>query len=269
MAISILAILVIFGAYLFATRCRSRNPGWKNLQGWNYAHRGLYGVGVPENSLKAFRRARDAGYGVELDVHLLSDGNLAVIHDATLSRVAGVNVTVEDLTENDLSSYYLEGTLETIPEFGQVLQLIGGKVPIIVELKVQRDNYAELCKRVCSLLDSYNGPFCMESFDPRCVRWLRKNRPDIIRGQLAENYFRSKNCPLPWHMKLALSYQLLNWLTLPDFVAYRFSDRRNFSNFLCRKVWRGQGVSWTLTTRREYNAAVKECWIPIFEKFQP
>ena len=266
----ILVILVVFAAaYILSTACRSGHPKWEVLLGWAYAHRGLHSNGVPENSMKAFRRAKEAGYGVELDVHLLSDGSLAVIHDFTLTRVAGVDVTVEDLKREELDSYYLEGTLETIPTLEQVLQLFDGKAPIIVELKIHQNNYAELCKRTCDLLDTYNGPYCIESFDPRCIRWLRKNRPDIIRGQLAENYFKSKNCTLPWYMKLALSHHMLNWLTLPDFVAYRYADRKNLGNFLCRKLWKAKAVSWTLVSKREYNTATKENWIPIFEGFQP
>lgn len=266
----LLIILIIFAAaYILATACRSGHSKWEALDGWSFAHRGLHGNGVPENSMKAFRKAKEAGYGIELDVHLLSDGTLAVIHDSLLTRVAGENVAIEDLKREDLDTYYLEETLETIPAFDRVLQLIDGKVPLIVELKVQRDNYAELCRRACSLLDTYNGAYCIESFDPRCIRWLRKNRPDIIRGQLANNYFRTKNSLLPWYMKLALSYHLLNWLTFPDFVAHRYADRKNFSNFLCRKLWKAKGISWTLKNQRDYNTATKENWIPIFEGFLP
>ena len=84
--------------YLFLIRGRSGHPGLQALQGWNYAHRGLHGNGVPENSMLAFRKALEHGYGIELDIHLMKDGNLAVIHDTSLLRTAGVDVNITDLT---------------------------------------------------------------------------------------------------------------------------------------------------------------------------
>jgi glycerophosphoryl diester phosphodiesterase len=82
----------------------------------------------------------------------------------------------------------LENTDQTIPEFTQVLELFAGKAPLIVELKAANNNHAALCEAACKLLDQYEGPFCVESFDPRCVLWLKKHRPDIIRGQLVEDF---------------------------------------------------------------------------------
>ena len=162
----------------------------QKLRGWKYAHRGLHGESCPENSLAAFRKARDHGYGVELDVHLLADGNLAVIHDSQLKRMTNLDGKVEDLTTAQLKDCRLGGTEETIPTFQQVLDLYAGRAPLIVELKVSGNNYAKLCSTACRMLDHYKGVYCMESFDPRCVFWLKKNRPDVIRGQLTENYFK-------------------------------------------------------------------------------
>ena len=234
-----------------------------------YAHRGLHGNGAPENSMEAFRRARDAGFGSELDIHLLADGSLAVIHDHKLDRTTGVTGVIEDLTAEELKNYKLQGTDETIPLFSDVLKLYSGAAPLIVELKATTKNVAMLCKTACKALDEYNGIYCVESFDPRCVHWLRKNRPDIIRGQLTENYFASQMSKLPWILKFVLRHQMLNFLTRPDFIAYRYSDRKTISNILCRKLWGAQGVTWTLTSKEQYDTAVAEQWIPIFEGFLP
>lgn len=265
----IIVVLALCALYIFSARCRTGHPDWKKLQGWSYAHRGLHGDGIPENSMKAFRRAKEAGYGIELDIHLLADGNLAVIHDASLKRTAGADVQIEDLTTEQLSRYYLEGTFETIPEFKQVLALFDGEAPLIVELKAVGNNHAALCETACRMLDDYNGPFCLESFDPRCIRWLKNNRPNLIRGQLAENYYRTENAMLPWSLKFLLSFQLMSFLTVPDFIAYRFRDRKTLSNWICRKLWRAQGVTWTIKSREDYDVAIKEGWIPIFEGFRP
>lgn len=255
--------------YVLMLRCRKGHPGLKALQGWSYAHRGLHDKARPENSMSAFQAALDHGYGIELDIHLLQDGSLAVIHDSTLKRTTGAEGVVEDLTEAQLSQYSLEGTSDTIPTFRQVLALFAGKAPLIVELKSYKGNHAALCEAACKLLEDYPGAYCLESFDPRCIRWLRKHRPQLIRGQLARNFFKAKSGKLPAIVKFVMSNQLLNWLTVPDFVAYRFSDRKRLSIFLVRKVWGVQGVTWTLTEPQQQEAAVREGWLPIFENYEP
>lgn len=262
-------LFVIFLSYLFLIRCRGKHPQMEKLCGWSYAHRGLHGNGVPENSMMAFRLAKDAGYGIEFDVHLLRDGGLAVIHDASLKRTAGADILIEDLTEVQLTEYNLEGTSETIPTFSQVLELYAGAAPLIIELKVERGNASNLCEHVCNALDGYEGIYCIESFDPRCISWLKKNRPEIVRGQLAENFFANPKSKLPWYLKLVLSFHLLNFGTNPDFIAYKFQDRKNPGNFLCRKLWGAQGVTWTIKTKKDHDIAVAEGWIPIFENFIP
>lgn len=265
----ILAILIILIViFLFLTKGRTGHKDLPALKQWNYAHRGLHGEGIPENSLAAFKAAKAAGYGIELDVHLLKDGKLAVIHDFSLKRTAGADVLVEELTVTELDTYCLEGTQEKIPLFSEVLELIQGKVPLIVELKSQTDNYGILCETVCRLLDSYQGLYCIESFDPRCVAWLRKHRKDVVRGQLTQNFFRTDS-RLPWIVKIAMQHQILNVFSRPDFVAYRFEDRKNLSNLLCRSVWGVQGVTWTIRSQKDLDTAVHENWIPIFENFKP
>ena len=261
-------LLVLVVLYLLSLRGRSGHPGLAQLRKWSYAHRGLHDADKPENSMAAFRAALDHGFGIELDIHLMRDGNLAVIHDSSLKRTAGADVNIEDLTKEDLKNYCLQGTQEQIPLFSDVLELFDGKAPLIVELKCV-DNVDALCRAACEMLDRYNGPFCVESFDPRCVLWLKKHRPNIIRGQLAENWLKVKNSPMPWLLRLIMTCHLGNFLLHPDFIAYKFADRNAFGTDLCRKLWKVQGVSWTLKTKEDYDTAVKEDWMPIFEGFLP
>ncbi len=266
--IVIILVIILLGAYLFALHGRRNHKGLGALRGRAYAHRGLHGNGVPENSMAAFRLALQKGYGIELDIHLMKDGRLAVIHDASLKRTTGSDVKIEDLTAEDLKNYRLEGTDEQIPLFAEVLELFSGKAPMIIELKAERNNHAALCAAACEMLKDYDGAYCLESFDPRCIRWLRKNKPDIVRGQLAENYWASK-AKLPWFLKLMLTAHLFNFLLVPDFIAYNFKDRKRLGTVLSRKLWGVQGVTWTIQTQEDFDTTVEDGWIPIFEGFEP
>ena len=268
MIYALIAIVLLFVLYLLALSGRTGHRGLRKLRGWGYAHRGLHGNGVPENSMLAFRKALEGGYGIEFDVHLMKDGNLAIIHDSSLKRAASADVLIEDLTTADLANYRLEGTDEKIPLFSELLDLYAGKAPLIIELKAH-GNHAELSKAVCDAMEGYKGVYCMESFDPRVVQWLRKNRPEIIRGQLAENFLKVKQNPLNIVIKFIMTNHLMNFLTMPDFVAYKFADRNTLGTRICRKFWKLQGVSWTIRSQEDYDTAVKEGWIPIFEYFTP
>ena len=266
--IVLLIVLALAGGYLLAIRGRTGHAGLKELHRWSYAHRGLHGEGVPENSMAAFEAAKNAGYGVELDVHLLADGNLAVIHDSDLQRVTGKTGKIEELTTRQLRDHRLCGTEEIIPEFAHVLELFQGSAPLIVELKTAGNNYAQLTQAVCEMLEQYQGPYCLESFDPRCILWLKKNRPDLIRGQLTEDYFAKGRPKLPFIVRWIMTENLSHFITKPDFVAYRYADRHcTLSNFFCLKQM--SCVSWTVTSQEEYDQAVSEGWIPIFEGFLP
>ena len=261
--------VALAGAYVLSLQGHTNHPGLEALKGWKYAHRGLHNDQRPENSMAAFRAALEQGYGIEFDIHLLKDGNLGVMHDSSLLRTTGCEGRMEDLTTEDLAGYHLGGTEETIPTFRQVLDLFAGKAPLIIELKAVGGNHAELVDAAVQMMDGYEGVWCMESFDPRCVYHLKKHYPDVIRGQLSENYFKSEGTNLPKPLMWVLKNNNLNFLTQPDFIAYKYADRENLSNFLCRKYWGVQGVSWTLKTQEECDTAEAEGWLPIFEDFTP
>ena len=262
-------VLVIAAGSVLAMQGRTGHPKLKEFTRWAYAHRGLHRNGVPENSMEAFRLAKSKGYGAELDVHLMADGNLAVIHDSNLKRTTNREGRIEDLTCEQLGNYHLDGTSQTIPLLRDVLALIDGQVPLIIELKSQVDNYKTLCEKTCQLLDDYTGAYCLESFDPRCIIWLKKHRPDVVRGQLAENYFKTRGCKVPFVLKVILANHLMNFLSKPDFIAYRYSDRGRLVNCICRKLWGLAGVTWTVKSKEIFDVVKEEGWIPIFECFEP
>ena len=262
--------VLVFLLYLLCLRCNKRRD-WSKFQGRRFAHRGFHNKPeIPENSIPAFRRAVQCGFGAELDVHLMKDGHLAVIHDASLKRTAGADVLVEDLTAEELRQYKLEGTEHHIPLLEEVLPIFAGKAPLIVELKAERGNADALAAAACKLLDKYKVDYCVESFDPRCLMWLWQNRPDVLRGQLSENFTRhGDGKDLPGVARWVLSNLLLNCRTRPDFIAYRFEDRSALSLKLCRGLYKVQECSWTIRSQADMEAAEAAGALPIFECFDP
>ena len=268
----LLILLVLAEIFALLTVCRRGHSYWKMLRQYRYAHRGYHGKDLgPENSLKAYREAIRRGFGVELDVHLMKDGHLAVIHDASLRRTAGADVLAEDLTAAELKQYRLDGTEEEIPLLEEVLPLFQESgLPLVVELKAERGNHDALAEAACAVLDEFRVLYCIESFDPRCIRWLKKHRPEIVRGQLSENFLRhGDGGNMPKALLWALGNLLTNCLAKPDFIAYRFSDRNNFCLRWCRWFYKVQEINWTITKKEEMQEAESAGNLVIFQDFDP
>ncbi len=234
-----------------------------------YAHRGLHdaAAGVPENSLPAFRRAAAAGFGAELDVHLTRDGRLAVFHDSRLERICGAAGTLEERTAAELSALRLCGTGERIPMLEEVLPLFAGGLPLLIEMKPRNwRDCAPLAEALARALAEHRGPFCVQSFHPWAMRCFRRQMPGCIRGQLARDFRKDREV----HPAGAflLSHLLLNWLSRPDFIAYRFEDRRTWGLRLCRRLGLRE-FSWTITDAAAMTEAEADGATPIFEGFSP
>ena len=171
-----------------------------------YAHRGLHHKpAIPENSLLAFEKAAEKGFGIELDIHLTKDNKLAVMHDSGLRRVtsvrsdhlayvpenagiecevtAGCTGIIEEMTLAEAKQYPLEESDERIPELREVLELINGRVPMIIELKPHGGNHEELCKRAVEELKDYEGTYCIESFNSFAVLTMKKKYPESEMGR--------------------------------------------------------------------------------------
>lgn len=264
--------LTLAALYPLSLRCRRGHPAWETLSRFRYAHRGLHDseAGIPENSLAAFRRAVDRGFGAELDVHLTADGRLAVIHDGSLLRTAGADVPVGRLTAAELGGYRLEGTDEPIPLLDEVLPLFAGRTPLIVELKVDEGNTDALCAATCALLDQYPAlDYCIESFHPQAVRWLAQHRPDICRGQLSRHFTREDGTGLGPLADFAMTHLLSDFLTVPDFIAYDHSGRTTPSLPLARRLWQVREVSWTVRSPQALAQCEADGRLVIFEGFLP
>ncbi len=255
-------LLVLAALYVFALKGGGRKDAMRPFHEFGYAHRGLHGNGVPENSRKAFTLAASHGFGAELDVHLTADGHLAVVHDNTLMRVAGDDRRVCEMTRDELAAVTLEGTSETVPMLDEILPLFE-KTPLIIELKAERGNHAALCEAVCAMLNGHKGTFVIESFDPRCLLWLKKHRPDILRGQLSQNFFKGND--VAWPLKCVLTSLVLNAVTRPDFVAYNRDHRSDIPFRLYRSLWKGDIAWWTVRGKDAIADAKTDDAMIIFE----
>lgn len=260
------------GVWCLLLHPRRNQPGWEALEGVRFAHRGLHDMerGIPENSMAAFRRAVGHGFGAELDVHLMADGELAVVHDSCLKRVCGMELCIEDLTAADLKNCSLMGTEERIPLFREVLALFEGKTPLIIELKAERGNSAALTDAVMAALEGWNGTYCVESFHPAAVLRLKEKYPHVLRGQLSQNFLRSSevgNLSLP--VRFVLTNLLTTAVTQPDFIAYNWQDRGNVSLRLMKALYGVHEVDWTVRDRKTMEALQEAGVISIFEGFMP
>lgn len=272
---AILIILIVIAAILFIAYPLALRPNTRRREQMQpfekvmIAHRGFFDneTEYPENSLPAFQRAVEAGYGIELDVQLTTDNRLVVFHDETLQRMCGFDKKLTECSYDELKHYRLAKSDEKIPLFDEVLKVIDGKVPLIVEVKSEGD-WKKTTQLMAERMDSYRGCYCMESFHPFAVKWFKDHRPEIIRGQLSTNYFKDK-INRKWYEKFLLSNLMLNFLTKPDFIAYNHLWKKDFSYTLCRKLFKPENVAWTIKNQKELEEAEKTFDVIIFDSFIP
>lgn len=235
---------------------------------WLYAHRGLHDnlSDAPENSMRAFQKAVDSGFGIELDVQLSRDGVPVVFHDYTLERVCGAEGKVCQRTFEELQELALFGTDQKIPRLEDVLNMVDGRVPLIVELKIESADTA-VCPAADKLLSGYGGRYCIESFNPLGVLWYRRHRKNVVRGQLADAFYREGEYSGPLYF--CLQNLLFNWLGKPDFIAYNHKYPGMISRSLCRGLYRGTAAAWTIRNQEELDSAKKHFDLYIFDSFLP
>lgn len=264
--IPFLAIPLIYG-YLIKPN-NKRSSQFKPFMNRPYAHRGYHSKTrmIPENSMRAFKRAVKHDLGIELDVQITSDGKCVIMHDYNLNRASGYPHDVDETNSKIIKGLTLFGTQDTIPTLQEVLDAVRGKVPLIVEIKQKGSNCA-VCAQCAKLLDLYPGAFMVESFNPIAVNWFKKNRPHYLRGQLGMNLKNDKNIPLL--LKKPLEYLCFNALSKPDFIAYDIKNRQNISFKIIHKIYHSNTVLWTVRQKDSYDELKDEYDILIFERFNP
>ena len=232
-----------------------------------YAHRGLWGGELPENSLAAFRAAADAGFAIELDIQLSKDGEVMVFHDYTLTRMCGVDAHVKDMTAAELGACRLGGSEQKIPTFREVLDTVDGRVPLLVELKGE-DFSTDLVPAALAILKDYKGAWCMESFNPLLLRAVKKCAPHAVRGLLVTDLIRDKKEGSKAR-NFALSAMLLNFLCRPNFIAWNENYPHSVSRFVAIRLMGAASMCYTTRDEKKYQSHIKKGTYPIFEGFVP
>lgn len=212
-------------------------PGW--LTEWEYAHRGLHRAGVPENSLAAAEGAIARGMGIECDIQLSADGVPMVFHDWELSRLAGEEGLVASRTADELEALRLLGTDQRPVRLAQFLDVVAGRVPLLIEIKsLPGFNIAAACLAVSEVLADYPGQIAVMSFDPRMGGWFFKHRSAIVRGLVGTDTYDGGFLSA-WRAPGALDQ------AHPDFLAL---DIRDLPNAIA-DLWRADRrplLSWTI-----------------------
>lgn len=246
----------------------SGRPDTASFKKWLYAHRGLHDNDgdAPENSLRAFQKAVDAGFGIEMDIQMTKDNVPVVFHDFTLKRICGAEGRVGDYTYQELQQFKLCNSDQTIPKFEDALKCVNGRVPLIVELKIEALNLS-VCAAGDKLLSDYQGMYCVESFNPLGVLWYRLHRKDIVRGQLSDAFLREGE--FGGVLSFLMQNLLFNWLGKPDFVAYNRKYPNMLSRKLCRGLFHNTAAAWTIKSQEQLEAAKRYFDIYIFDSFVP
>ena len=222
------------------------------------AHRGLWGDNIPENSLSAYENAKENGFPIEIDLYKTKNGEIFSVHDRNLLRLTGKDIDICAIESDAVKDLFIGNSKEKIPTLKQTLDIIDGKVPILIELKNQPDK--TVVDSVAEILSGYKGEIAVQSFNPIFIKRFKKLSPlsvvgilttkryEHIQGEKALNRFIIKRMPL-------------NFLVKPDFIS---SERSAFP--LKTKL---PTLAWTITSQEEYEKVKPFATNIIFEGFIP
>jgi glycerophosphoryl diester phosphodiesterase len=229
-----------------------------------YAHRGLHGGGIVENSRAAFQGALDKGLGIELDVQAARGGEPYVFHDERLERLTDSVGHIRVRDGYELEAIMLRGTSESIPRLAEILNLVDSRVPVLVEVKTGTSSVGSLCLGVRRILEGYRGPVAVMSFNPEVGFWFELNAPKIIRGLVVSQEGESG---IWGRIKGSFIRHFSLWRAKPDFLAYDIRDLP--ASFPKAQRKRGLKIlTWTVRTADQEKRGLAHADEIIFERPQ-
>lgn len=224
------------------------------------AHRGLHNNKYLENTIESFENAINNGYPIELDVHLVKGGDIVVFHDDNLKRMCGINKRINKLTLPQIKKLRLFDGTSTIPTLKEVIDIVQGKVPILIELK-NESNPKKTVMKTLEVLNGYSGKFALQSFSPLNLLWINRLAPKIPKGQLSSFHKNSKN-PVKVMIKKLRFYNLTKF----DFITYNIED---LPNKYVEKFKNLPLLAYTIRTKEEILKAKNLTQNYIFENLIP
>jgi glycerophosphoryl diester phosphodiesterase len=244
-------------------------PAW--LTANPIAHRGLHDrKSVIENTISAARAAIARGFGIECDVQLTADGEAVVFHDFTLDRLTTASGAIAERTASELAAIPFKATTDRIPTLAAFLAELGGRVPLICEIKSAFDGDLRLTRRTAEIIAGYDGPVALKSFDPGIVAALRELAPNHPRGVVGERSFEHKEwLNIPAERRHAMA-NLLHWdETRPDFLSWQVKDLDTAVPYLCRHAVGIPVMAWTVRSPEDRAMAARGADQMVFEDFVP
>ena len=234
------------------------------LINYKYAHRGLHDTlnNIAENSLEALQNALDNHYAIEFDVNITKDNKWVIFHDNNLKRMTNLDLSINKVNYNEIKDLKLVNTTNRIPLLSEGLSLVNGKVPLLIEIKNTKLKHLS---SLIEILNSYQGKFALFSFNPKIVGWLKRNHPNIIRGQISSFFDDLK---VPKFIKYFHKSMFFNKFNKPDFISYNINNlpnkyvkeaRRN--NILC--------LGYTAKNIKQYEFSLSYLDNVVFENFKP
>lgn len=235
------------------------------------AHRGIHNNSgdAPENSMLAFKNAIDAGFAIECDVKLTKDGKVIVFHDDDFRRLCHNDGAVEAVEYNEIRKYSILNSRQHVPLLNELLELVSGKVPLIVEIKsFDKKSLHTDYKLEAAVLDTirnYHGPLGLKSFNPFTVEFLKQQICPFPVGFLSCNYEDDEDLKnLALHHAHALTHLTANAAIIADFISYSIDDLTEEISNLCRSKNKPLMV-WTVRTLEQLKKAQKLADNIVFE----
>lgn len=248
---------------------------WKNwIVARPIAHRGLHDIksGIIENSMSAFKAARDGGFAMECDVQISRDGEAMVFHDFDLDRLTADTGLVRSKTSAELQAIRLKGSRasDRIQPLQDLIAEVAGKTPIVVEIKSAFDGDLALTKRVVSLLRKAPANIAVKSFDPVIVAALRMLLPDRPRGIVAMAAYEYPDyVTLSPAQKHAMAHLLHYSETMPDFLSWHVKALDHAVPKLFRDALNMPVMTWTVRSAEDRAQAAAKADQIVFEGFVP
>lgn len=263
------------GLLLYLTACAARDEKTelrlRPFIGSCFAHKGLYqnNQSIPENSMPAFRGAVLRGIGIDCDVQRTWDGKAVCFCDTHMRAACGIDERMVSFNYEHIAQLKLYGTDEHMPLLSDVLKLVNGRVPMIIEVKspAGMEGISVTCETIYEVIKDYEGPYCIASFDPHVLKWFRKNAPDVLRMQASMPYFEWRESDRSVLRCFYKSRFLFNAVSRPHMIAYGLGTR----NFGLRLALRGGTPLLLYTNNRQHRheELMHSCDMLVFEGYLP